>query len=105
MRLTQLGHQVPRRNSTITGPRCNNSASEKLPDRFAALRAKPGALSPTFRVSVVVLSANEFVQSRLLRSVPQNYVRSKQADSPQCRAPEILALFIISDSPCEVFHV
>src|SRR5215470_6734160 len=79
MRFTQFGHQVPRRNSTMVGPRCNNSESEKVPERFAALSVKAGALSPSLRVSVVLLSANQSFLSCLLRSVPQKYGRSKQA--------------------------
>jgi hypothetical protein len=59
MRLTQLGHQVPRRNSTIVGPRCRISASEKLPGRFAAFNVKFGALSPTFNVSEMDLSLKQ----------------------------------------------
>ncbi len=46
MRFTQLGHQVPRRNSRITVARERNSASEKLPSRLAADKVKSGARSP-----------------------------------------------------------
>src|SRR5436305_10375324 len=56
MRFTQLGHQVPRKNSTITGPRCSNDCRSVGSCRFAALSVNFGAGSPTLRVSVVLLS-------------------------------------------------
>jgi hypothetical protein len=52
MRFWQFGHQVPRKNSTITGPRPSISASEQLPSRFAAASEKSGARDPTSKVSV-----------------------------------------------------
>src|SRR5215469_10977758 len=86
MRFTQFGHQVPRRNSTIAGPRCNKSASEKLPARFAALSVKSGALSPILRVSVVVFSANDFVPELIAAQRTRKYAGSKQLDwIPQAR--------------------
>jgi hypothetical protein len=54
MRFTQFGHQVPRRNSTITGPRSLISASEYSSSRFAAIKVKSGAESPALSVSVSV---------------------------------------------------
>jgi hypothetical protein len=52
MRLTQLGHQVPRRNSRIAGPRARRLESEKTPSRLAAVSEKSGARDPIPRVSV-----------------------------------------------------
>jgi hypothetical protein len=59
MRFTQLGHQVPRKNSRITGPRCRRLESEKLPSRFAGLSEKSGACEPI---------VNVFVRFRILKS-------------------------------------
>jgi len=52
MRLTQFGHQVPRKNSPISGPPANNPESEKLPSRLAAASENSGARDPTPNVSV-----------------------------------------------------
>jgi hypothetical protein len=52
MRFTQLGHQVPRKNSTIAGPRFRKSESEKFPSRLAAISEKSGARDPIPSVSV-----------------------------------------------------
>src|SRR3954464_6316511 len=54
MRFTQFGHQVPRRNSTITGPRAVSSPSDTLSPTprpataFAVFSVNSGARSPTF---------------------------------------------------------
>ena len=52
MRLRQLGHQVPRRNSTIRAPRESRSTSENDPSPFADGKVNAGACDPTFSVSV-----------------------------------------------------
>jgi hypothetical protein len=52
MRLTQLGHQVPRKNSRITVPGSRRLESEKFPSRFAAASEKSGARDPIPSVSV-----------------------------------------------------
>src|SRR5580700_10905200 len=52
MRLTQFGHQVPRKNSTIRVPRDRKPDSERMPSRFAAASKNSGARDPTVRVSV-----------------------------------------------------
>jgi len=52
MRLTQLGHQVPRTNSRITGLRVRRLESEKTPSQLAAVSEKFGAREPIPRVSV-----------------------------------------------------
>jgi hypothetical protein len=43
MRLTQLGHQVPRTNSRITSLRARRLESEKTPSQLAAVSEKFGA--------------------------------------------------------------
>jgi hypothetical protein len=52
MRLTQFGHQVPRRNSTITGElrKASFSVNDCVP--FAAGKTKSGARSPSFKVEL-----------------------------------------------------
>jgi hypothetical protein len=52
MRLTQFGHQVPRRNSTINVPRDRKPDSERMPSRFAAASKNSGARDPAVRVPV-----------------------------------------------------
>jgi hypothetical protein len=52
MRFTQFGHQVPRRNSRITGLSARKSESEKFPSRFAATKENSGARDPIPNVSV-----------------------------------------------------
>ena len=52
MRRRQLGHQVPRRNSTISAPRDRKPDKERIPSRFAADSRNSGAREPTTRVSV-----------------------------------------------------
>ncbi len=52
MRFTQFGHQVPRRNSTISAPRDRKPEREKIPSRFAADSRNSGAREPTAKVSV-----------------------------------------------------
>jgi hypothetical protein len=52
MRLTQFGHQVPRKNSRITAPRARILESEDEPSWFAALSEKSGARDPMPNVSV-----------------------------------------------------
>src|ERR1700686_4445348 len=53
MRLTQLGHQVPRRNSRISVPSASRSSKVNVPSRFAAPSEKLGAREPISRVSVL----------------------------------------------------
>src|SRR6185437_4346940 len=69
MRFTQLGHQVPRKNSTITGPRLSSACRLMFSALFAAERVKSGARSPTFRVSLVSLSLMADYGTRILRGV------------------------------------
>jgi hypothetical protein len=52
MRFTQFGHQVPRKNSRITGPRARRLESENVPSWFAAKSEKSGARDPIPKVSV-----------------------------------------------------
>lgn len=53
MRFTQFGHQVPRRNSMIIGPRPNMVARVKtLPSRLADGSENSGARDPISKVSV-----------------------------------------------------
>ena len=52
MRFRQFGHQVPRKNSRISFPRCRNPDSVKMPWRLAGSRVNSGAREPTCRVSV-----------------------------------------------------
>jgi len=52
MRFAQFGHHVPRKNSTISGPRDRKPESERMPSRFAADNKNSGALDPTLKVSV-----------------------------------------------------
>jgi hypothetical protein len=52
MRFTQFGHQVPRRNSTITIPCARKLDREKLPSRLAAASENSGARDPIPKVSV-----------------------------------------------------
>jgi hypothetical protein len=54
MRLTQLGHQVPRRNSTATGADFNNDFKETAWGKLAASNLKFGAASPTSNVELWV---------------------------------------------------
>jgi hypothetical protein len=52
MRFTQFGHQVPRKNSKMTGPCSRKLGSENFPPRFAAASEKSGARDPIPSVSV-----------------------------------------------------
>ncbi len=50
MRFTQLGHQVPRRNSITNGPCSTKCFKETAWGRFAASNINSGARSPTCNV-------------------------------------------------------
>src|SRR3954468_22140283 len=50
MRLTQLGHQVPRRNSTTKGPCSRKCFNETACGNLAASNMNSGARSPTSNV-------------------------------------------------------
>src|ERR1700691_3874269 len=52
MRFTQFGHQVPRRNSRISGPCARKPPRLNMPSRLAAKSEKSGAFDPISRVSV-----------------------------------------------------
>src|SRR5919108_706347 len=57
MRLTQLGHQVPRWNSSTAGPCCSSHSSVYSPGMFAADSLNSGARSPTRSVLLVIIAA------------------------------------------------
>src|SRR5208282_2941912 len=59
-RFTQFGHQVPRRNSKITGPWARNLESEKSPSRFAAASENSGPRDPIPKVSVRFFNRTDF---------------------------------------------
>jgi hypothetical protein len=64
MRFTQFGHQVPRKNSTTTGPRSRSFASDTSPMPFAEAREKSGARSPTFSVALCCAMASNVDQRK-----------------------------------------
>jgi hypothetical protein len=62
MRFTQVGHQVPRRNSKSTDPFLSEAESEKLRSRFAAASKNSGAWDPNSSVSVRACTPTETVE-------------------------------------------